>query len=229
MRVKTSRIDRGSVTVDSSAKQAYFQLGALGAAEFRSGKRADFGSIVAKIYTRTGDDGTTGLIGGRRAPKDSLRIGAYGAIDELNALLGVVRSYGIGSELDQLLQRLQDELFSVGANLALPEGADRAKWSIPAIGEECVAALEEQIDRCEARLQPLRKFILPGGSSAGALMHLARTVARRAERRCVALSHAESVDPAIVRYLNRLSDLCFVLARLINQEAGCPEAHPSYR
>ncbi len=182
---------------------------------------------MAKIYTATGDDGSTALIGGKRVSKDDPRIEAYGTIDELNALLGMVCTYSLPERADRILSRLQDELFKVGANLALPTEADRKKRHILPITDSEIKALERDIDDCETVLTPLRRFVIPGGTGAGAVMHLARTVARRAERRCVTLAGNEAVDPQILRYLNRLSDLCFVLARLVNQEHCQPEIHPS--
>ena len=183
---------------------------------------------MVRIYTRTGDDGTTGLIGGKRVSKDHLRIEAYGSVDELNALLGVVRSYSLPEPVESILQRLQDDLFTVGAILALPAGASRERYNVPDITEAHVTELEKGIDECEQQVEPLRQFVLPGGTTAAALLHLARTVARRAERECVSLARAEALDPQILRYLNRLSDLCFVLARLVNRRGGQPESHPSY-
>ncbi len=183
---------------------------------------------MTKIYTRTGDDGTTGLIGGRRVAKDSLRIDAYGTVDELNAVLGVTRSYTLPERVDQILQAIQDELFMVGALLALPEGDDPGKWEIPLVTDKAVSRLEREIDEIEKQLEPLRKFILPGGSTPGACLHLARTIARRAERGCVALLSEEKLDPQIIRYLNRLSDLLFVLARHVNRGGGLPESHPTF-
>ncbi len=183
---------------------------------------------MARIYTKTGDDGTTGLIGGKRVPKDAVRVDAYGQVDELNAVLGVVRSYELPRRTEDILNRIQDDLFTVGANLALPQGTDPAEWKIPPIDARDIAILEKEIDECEADLEPLRQFILPGGSAPGALLHLARTIARRAERSCVALSHADTLDPNILRYLNRLSDLCFVLARYVNRHSGFSEYHPTF-
>jgi len=182
---------------------------------------------VTRIYTRTGDDGTAGLIGGSRISKDAPRIEAYGSVDELNALLGVVRSYDLPEHVDRILRRIQDELFILGANLALPENGNRTEWGVPALTSEDILALERDIDEREAELDPLNRFILPGGSTPGALLHLARTVARRCERDVVALSKIEAVDPAIIRYLNRLSDLCFVVARAVNQKASRLEGNPS--
>jgi cob(I)alamin adenosyltransferase len=181
-----------------------------------------------KIYTKTGDDGTTGLIGGMRVPKDSPRIEAYGSVDELNAVLGVVRSYSLPGHLDKILERIQDELFIVGADLALPQEANRAEWGIPALPGEAIQAIEKDIDDCESTLPPLRQFVLPGGARAAAVLHFARTVSRRAERCCVTLAHAENVDPRVIRYLNRLSDLCFVLARVVNRQESMPETHPTF-
>jgi cob(I)alamin adenosyltransferase len=168
------------------------------------------------------------LIGGTRVAKDSPRIEAYGTVDELNAVLGVVRSHSLPERLDQTLERVQDDLFTVGANLALPQGEAGAGWGIPGLPEDAVRVLEESIDECERALEPLAHFILPGGSPEAALLHFARTVARRAERCCVRLSGLEAVDPLILRYLNRLSDLCFVMARFINHRESRPEQHPTF-
>jgi cob(I)alamin adenosyltransferase len=180
---------------------------------------------VARIYTRTGDDGTTGLIGGRRVSKDSPCIEACGSLDELNAVLGVVRSHALPHEVDGILRLVQDRLFTIGAELATPEGVERRSEGL---GNEEVRNLEKEIDAFEDRLQPLEQFILPGGAAAGAALHLARAVARRAERQCVSLSRLEKVNPQILRYLNRLSDLCFVLARYINRQQSMPELHPGF-
>lgn len=172
-----------------------------------------------KIYTRTGDDGTTGLLGPGRVAKDAARIEAYGTVDELNALLGTVRAAGVDREADTLLARVQDELFSLGAALADPDPQGRFFHAITA---ETVARLEREIDAVETELTPLARFILPGGTPGAAGVHQARTVCRRAERRVVALAHApgESVAEAAIIYLNRLSDLLFVLARAVNARAG---------
>ncbi len=183
---------------------------------------------MPKIYTKTGDDGTTGLIGGKRVRKDALRVEAYGSVDELNAALGAVRSYRLPARADEVLALVQDDLFTLGANLAVPENLDPAKWCIPPVTDEDVEKLSRAIDEFDAGLQPLQKFILPGGAPAAAMIHLARTVARRAERACVALSREEKLDPRILSYLNRLSDLCFVLARVVNLEEGRAESHPTF-
>lgn len=172
-----------------------------------------------KIYTKTGDDGTTGLLGAGRLPKDHARIAAYGTVDELNAALGVARSLGPDPASDSLLGMLQDELFAAGAALADP---DRAGRFHNAVSVEFVTRLEATIDALEAELPPLRQFILPTGASAAAQVHLARTICRRAEREVVHLARlsGEHVPDDLIVYLNRLSDLLFVLARAMNQRAG---------
>ncbi len=183
---------------------------------------------MPRIYTMTGDDGTTGLIGGKRLSKDAPRVEAYGSVDELNAALGVARSCQLPARADEILAQVQDDLFTMGANLAAPEDIDPADWKIPPITAEHVKRLEKAIDELDSGLRPLQKFILPGGALPAAMLHLARTVARRAERVCVTLSHAEKLESEIIRYLNRVSDLCFVLARVVNKENGCGELHPTF-
>jgi cob(I)alamin adenosyltransferase len=175
-----------------------------------------------KIYTKTGDAGDTGLFGGPRVSKDDRRVEAYGAVDELNAALGVARARGGDLELVRLVAEAQDRLFTIGAELATPPGA-RAQAAVPAIAPAWIAALEAAIDRFDAELPPLRHFVLPGGSALAADLHLARAVCRRAERRVVALHHAEPVRPELLAYLNRLSDFLFVAARVANHRAGLPE------
>jgi cob(I)alamin adenosyltransferase len=170
-----------------------------------------------KIYTKTGDLGQTGLYGGGRVAKDDQRIEAYGTVDELNAVLGMVRASAPAPEVDALLARVQNELFDLGAELATPD-ADKIK--AVTIDEAAITRLEAAIDQFEGLLAPLRTFILPGGSVAAAQLHLARTVCRRAERRLVTLSHQEPISPHLVVYLNRLSDLLFVLARFANLAVG---------
>ncbi|PIQ25299.1 ATP:cob(I)alamin adenosyltransferase [bacterium (Candidatus Blackallbacteria) CG17_big_fil_post_rev_8_21_14_2_50_48_46] len=167
-----------------------------------------------KIYTRTGDTGETGLWGGRRVSKHDLRIQAYGSVDECNALLGLAICEAPES-LKPLLIDLQNQLFVLGADLASPEASEH----IPRIQAEQVSALEKAIDAAEADLPPLTQFILPGGSKAAAGLHLARTVARRAEREVVALMQAEAINPHALTWLNRLSDLLFVMARSANHLA----------
>jgi cob(I)alamin adenosyltransferase len=170
-----------------------------------------------KIYTKTGDDGETGVFGGPRVRKDAIRIEAYGTVDELNAVLGCVRCEELPREVDALVERIQNELFDLGAELATP---DPAKFGLSIVGPEQIAELEAEIDRYEAHLPPLKQFILPGGTRGASQIHLARTVCRRAERRVVTLASAEAISPHLVVYLNRLSDLLFVLGRAVNQAAG---------
>lgn len=177
---------------------------------------------ITKVYTRTGDDGTTGLGTGARVPKTSLRIAAYGTVDELNACLGAVLAAQPAAELRPPLQRIQNELFHLGAELCVPE-ADRVRRPGPRVEQRHVKALEELMDRLSEQLAPLANFILPGGTAAAAQMHLARTLCRRAERELCALAEAEPVGPAALAFLNRLSDALFVLARFENKLAGIEE------
>jgi cob(I)alamin adenosyltransferase len=176
-----------------------------------------------KIYTRTGDAGETALFGGARVPKDDARVQAYGDVDELNATLGLARAEDPPADLDGLLSSIQRDLFAVGAQLADPSARVGDRRAKAAFDDTRVAELERAIDACEAALPELTAFVLPGGSRLGALLHLARTVCRRAERAVVALARAASVDPALLVYLNRLSDLLFVLARHENHRRGQPE------
>jgi len=175
-----------------------------------------------KIYTRTGDGGDTGLFGGGRVPKDHRRVAAYGAVDELNAAIGVARALDPTALGDALLDDIQRDLFAIGGQLASPEPAKVAKaLAKAALSDERVAALERAIDSTEATLSPLDGFILPGGTPKAAALHFARTVCRRAERCVVTLSReAPPIAPSILPYLNRLSDLLFVLARGANAAAG---------
>jgi len=174
-----------------------------------------------KLYTRTGDAGDTSLFGGTRVRKDDPRVDAYGEVDELNAWLGLARASSIDPELATELQRLQRDLFALGAQLADPADKIAARVTKAALVDDDVARLERLIDKMEDELPPLRRFILAGGAPAGAALHVARTVCRRAERRIVALD--PSVDAVLLRYVNRLSDLLFVLARVANHRAGVPE------
>jgi cob(I)alamin adenosyltransferase len=176
-----------------------------------------------KIYTKTGDSGTTGLLGGARVPKDDPRVAAYGDVDELNAVLGLVRAEAGPDGLGVLLSGLQRDLFAIGAQLADPQARIGERKAKAAVTPDHVSRLESAIDGREAGLPPLRAFILPGGSRTGALLHLARTVCRRAERAVVALARTDDVDPLVLAYLNRLSDLLFVLARQANQAPGSRE------
>lgn len=175
-----------------------------------------------KIYTKTGDNGETGLYGGERVPKDAPRVRAYGSVDELNAALGMVRAQLGDSDLDSQLGSIQNALFDVGADLATPASSSYRK-NISPIDEADVTHLETLIDRFDAELSPLQNFILPGGDPAAAAAHLARTVARRAERDVISLAAQEEVNTHLRTYLNRLSDLLFVFARLINMRQGVSE------
>jgi cob(I)alamin adenosyltransferase len=174
-----------------------------------------------KIYTMTGDRGETSLFGGKRVPKDALRIEAYGTVDELNSALGVARGWKTSAELDKILNQIQNELFVLGADLATP--VEKRSADVQRLGPEQVSSLERIIDSLEEHLKPLSSFIVPGGSQFAAQVHLARTVCRRAERCVVRLSHEEEIDPPCTVYLNRLSDLLFVLARYANQLDGVKE------
>jgi len=173
-----------------------------------------------KIYTKTGDAGETSLFDNTRVSKADARVDAYGEVDELNACLGAARAAGLDAELSAMLEAIQKELFAIGARLADPSHRIAARVTKADVADAQVARLEETIDRLEGDLPPLRRFILPGGAVPGSLLHLARTVCRRAERRVIALSAA---DPVIVVYLNRLSDLLFVMARAANHRSGVPE------
>lgn len=172
-----------------------------------------------KIYTKTGDDGTTGLFGGGRVPKNSLRIEAYGTVDELNSVMGVLIVDSDAGHFAPLLQDIQKSLFVLGADLATPLES-KTTYNVPRIEEKDVKKMEAAIDEAELGLPPLEKFILPGGSALAAYFHLARTVSRRAERRIIALSKDEKIGAFDIHFLNRLSDLFFVLARKANHLAG---------
>lgn len=177
-----------------------------------------------RIYTRTGDSGDTGLFGGGRVTKDHLRVRAYGAVDELNAVVGFGMALAPAQFERALLGSIQRDLFAVGARLASPEPAKVAQSLDKAtLTEERIAEFERRIDAAERGLKPLKAFILPGGSPKGAALHFARTVCRRAERDVVALARTEPLPPLVVPYLNRLGDLLFVLARVANRKAGKKE------
>ena len=176
-----------------------------------------------RIYTRTGDDGTTGLAAGARRRKDDLRVEAYGTVDETNACIGLVRLHTAGNpDLDAMLSRIQNDLFDLGADLATPDTGEALSYEPLRVVAAQVERVEREIDRLNADLAPLRSFVLPAGSAAAAALHLARTVCRRAERIVVALSRVEGevVSPAAVQYLNRLSDLLFVAARTVNDRGA---------
>lgn len=173
-----------------------------------------------KIYTKTGDKGETGLFGAGRVSKAHVRVAAYGDVDELNALLGLAIAEGLDPAIGERLNRIQHDLFVLGSHLATPPVEGRTPPSIPALPAERVAQMESWIDEAEAEIGALTAFILPGGTPGAARLHVARTVCRRVERAVVALAAAEFVDPEVTRYLNRLSDLLFELARLENHRAG---------
>jgi len=179
---------------------------------------------ITRVYTRTGDTGETALVGGRRVAKDSPRIEAYGTIDELNAIVGLARVFNAESRgerhewLDAVLRRLQSELFDLGSELATPE--DAVYEGMFRVGPEQVTALEELIDECQKDLEPLKSFVLPGGGRVGGFLHQARTVCRRAERRVLELSRAEALSEWPLKYVNRLSDLLFVLSRWVGKHLG---------
>ncbi len=180
--------------------------------------------MTLKIYTKTGDDGQTALFGGGRVEKDHPRVEAYGEVDELNACLGMARAVELMPRIDEVLVPVQRDLFSIGALLATPDHDKmREQLQKARIDEERIAELERAIDDCDRELEPLRSFILPGGTPKSAALHVARTVCRRAERRVVALQREVGLPELVVIYLNRLSDLLFMLARLANKRAGAGE------
>jgi len=170
------------------------------------------GNRLSKIYTRTGDDGSTGLGDGARVSKDSARVTAYGTVDEANSAIGIVLACEIPESIRNVLVAVQHQLFDLGGELCIPGHA--------AIFDADIQALEDTLDRFNADLPPLKDFILPGGGMAAAQAHLARTICRRAEREVVTLSHHDAVRPEAIRYLNRLSDLLFVLCRVLARESG---------
>jgi cob(I)alamin adenosyltransferase len=177
-----------------------------------------------RIYTRTGDKGDTGLFGGGRVSKHHPRVEAYGDVDELNAVIGLARSIELMPRIDEVLAPIQRDLFSLGALLATPQPEKvREQLEKARIDDERIAQLEQAIDEGEAELEPLRSFILPGGTPKSAALHVARTVCRRAERRVIALQDEVELPQLVVRYLNRLSDLLFVLARVANRRGGAAE------
>ena len=181
---------------------------------------------LTRIYTRTGDHGETALVGGRRVAKDSPRIEAYGTIDELNSIIGLARVFNaerlskgkVPRWLDGVFRQLQNELFDLGSELATPE--DAVYEGMHRIGESEVKVLEELMDQCQKDLAPLKSFVLPGGGRVGGYLHQARTVCRRAERRILALTRVETVSPWPLTYVNRLSDLLFVLSRWVAKKGG---------
>jgi cob(I)alamin adenosyltransferase len=174
---------------------------------------------ITKIYTRKGDDGSTRLGGGQQVSKDAARIEAYGTVDELSSAIGVAVAGGLDGKLAQTLRTIQNELFHLGSDLCIPE-KDKERLPVPKIEARHVDALERSIDELNAEIGPLENFILPGGTVGAAQLHLARTICRRAERRVVTLASTEAVGPHVVRYLNRLSDTLFVMARYENHARG---------
>jgi cob(I)alamin adenosyltransferase len=184
---------------------------------------------ITRVYTRTGDKGETALVGGKRVPKDSPRIEAYGTIDELNSIVGLARVFNeesLGAHdahrfLDVVLRKIQDELFDLGSELATP--ADFYQPGMYRVSERQVEKIEELIDECQRSLAPLKSFVLPGGGKVGAYLHQCRTVCRRAEREILRLSRAEAVGEWPLKYVNRLSDLFFVLSRWISKQTGQDE------
>jgi cob(I)alamin adenosyltransferase len=177
---------------------------------------------ITKVYTRTGDDGTTGLGIKTRVAKDSDRVEAYGTVDELNSAIGVVIASGVHESLREPLTRVQNDLFHLGSDLCVPE-EEKDSFPVPRIEERHVALLEQWMDAWSEELEPLANFVLPGGAPGAAALQLARAVCRRAERRVISLARNEPVGPFAVRYLNRLSDALFVAARYENAKRGVPE------
>ena len=180
--------------------------------------------MANKIYTKTGDDGRTALFGGGRVDKDHIRVEAYGDVDELNACVGMARSIDLMPRVDEILAPVQVDLFAIGALLATPHPEKHKEQLEKArISNQRIAQLERAIDDCEDELAPLKAFILPGGTAKAAALHVARTVCRRAERSIIRLQHDDDVPQIVIVYVNRLSDLLFVLARVANRRAGAGE------
>ncbi len=176
---------------------------------------------LMKIYTKTGDEGTTSLIGGKRVSKSELRIDTYGTVDELNSWIGVLRDQEVNQKRKDILIEIQDRLFTIGSILATEP--ENTKVRIPSLSESDITFLEKEMDDMDTLLQPMRFFVLPGGHLSISWGHVARTVCRRGERLVIALDHLEKVDPLVIKYLNRLSDYLFVLCRMMTQELGVEE------
>ncbi|MBX2965515.1 MAG: cob(I)yrinic acid a,c-diamide adenosyltransferase [Cyclobacteriaceae bacterium] len=174
-----------------------------------------------KIYTKTGDTGSTSLFGGQRVSKADLRIEAYGTVDELNAHVGLLRDQEVNKKREGILVEIQDRLFTMGSILAVAPGNTKVK--VPSLNEEDITYLEKEIDAMDAQLPPMRSFVLPGGHPSVSVCHITRTVCRRAERLVIALDAAEQVDVLVIKYLNRLSDFLFMLSRKLTQELGATE------
>jgi len=179
---------------------------------------------ITKVYTKTGDKGLTSLVGGTRVSKASLRVDSYGDVDELNAVLGIIRSHGVDEEINSLLIVIQNDLFIMGADLASPSDIE-----VPRVSEDSVQSLEAAIDRFLEGLEPLKEFILPSGNEGGSYLHFARTVSRRAERKVVKLMEEEEIGENVLKYLNRLSDLLFVMARVENQRGNFKETFVDFK
>jgi cob(I)alamin adenosyltransferase len=177
---------------------------------------------LTRIYTKTGDEGMTGLGGGRRVPKDSARVRAYGTVDELNSAIGVALALGLTERLATELGSIQNELFDLGSDLCWPEDDER-RARIPTVQPKHVERLERLIDELNEIVGPLTNFLLPGGAPGAAQLHVARTICRRAERETITLSHEEPIGELVLPYLNRLSDALFVMARYENRERGADE------
>jgi cob(I)alamin adenosyltransferase len=180
-----------------------------------------------KIYTKTGDEGETSLLAGGRVRKNNIRVEAYGTVDELNSCLGLARSFDLPAQADAWLEIVQNDLFTLGADLATPQDA-KADWLVR-VKVEQVTPLESWIDAMDADLPPLKNFILPGGTSGAGALHLARTICRRAERIAVQLGEEDTINTLVIMYLNRLSDFLFTLARWVNFQAGESETKWSVR
>ena len=179
---------------------------------------------ITKVYTKTGDEGLTSLVGGARVSKASLRVDAYGDVDELNAVLGIARAQALDEELEAILVEIQNDLFIIGSDLASPPDLD-----VPRITNKRVEEIESLIDKLLEELEPLKEFILPSGSAGGVYLHLSRTVSRRAERKIVKLMEDEEVDENTLIYMNRLSDLLFVMARIENKRSGFTETFVEFK
>jgi len=179
---------------------------------------------ITKVYTKTGDKGLTSLVGGERVSKASLRVDSYGDVDELNAVLGIIRSQGVDDEINALIVKIQNDLFIMGADLASPMDIE-----VPRVSAESVENLETTIDKFLEELEPLKEFILPSGNVGGSYLHFARTVSRRAERKVVKLMEQEDIGENVLIYLNRLSDLLFVLARIENKRGNFKETFVDFK
>ena len=180
-----------------------------------------------KIYTKTGDDGTTGLVGGSRVKKYDLRLESYGTVDELNACIGVIRSFDTGADVEELLLKIQNKLFNIGSRLASDEKGEEFTAQL-VVKQEDIEMLEKAIDKYHETLPELRNFILPGGELSAAQCHMARTICRRAERRIVEFSEQTPVQPELIKFINRLSDYLFVLARKLSHDKGVDETTWKY-